>query len=86
MEKRPVLHVPDGKANAFPAQSGIFVLGGITHMVKKELLDILACPKCKERVVLDETGTHILCKACRVRYPIEDDIPIMLIDRAEALE
>ena len=55
-------------------------------MVKQELLDILACPKCKGRVVLDETKTHLLCLACRVRYPIEDDIPIMLVDRAEAID
>jgi uncharacterized protein YbaR (Trm112 family) len=43
-------------------------------------------PEMQERVVLDETGTRLLCRACRVRYPIEDDIPIMLIDRAEAME
>lgn len=55
-------------------------------MVKKELLDILACPKCKERVVLDETGAGLVCRACRIRYPIEDDIPIMLIERAEPVE
>jgi len=54
-------------------------------MVNKELLDILACPKCKEKVVLDETGTHLVCARCRVRYPIEEDIPIMLIDRAESI-
>lgn len=55
-------------------------------MLKRELLDILACPKCKERVVLDENGSHLVCRACRVRYPIEDDIPIMLVDRAEPIE
>jgi uncharacterized protein YbaR (Trm112 family) len=52
-------------------------------MVNKELLDILACPKCKERVVLSDEGTYLVCARCRVRYPIEEDIPIMLIDRAE---
>ena len=56
-------------------------------MVKRELLDILACPKCKERVVLDEAGSHLICRRCKLRYPInEQGIPIMLIDRAEPLE
>ncbi|HUV37580.1 MAG TPA: Trm112 family protein [Patescibacteria group bacterium] len=55
-------------------------------MIHKDLLDILACPKCKEKVVLNEEGTHLICEKCRVRYPIEDDIPIMLIERAETLD
>jgi len=55
-------------------------------MIKKELLDILACPACKGRVVLNEAGTGLVCGRCRVRYPIEEDIPIMLIDRAEKID
>lgn len=55
-------------------------------MINKDLVDILACPKCKERVVLNEDGTYLVCEKCRVQYPIEDDIPIMLIDRAEKLD
>jgi len=67
--------------------SGIFILGGCTRrMIRKELLDILACPACKEKVVLNEAGTYLLCSTCRVRYPIEEEIPIMLIDRAEKID
>ncbi|UCF06736.1 MAG: Trm112 family protein [bacterium] len=55
-------------------------------MIKEDLLDILACPKCKEKVTLSEDGNYLVCQQCRVRYPIEDDIPIMLIDRAEKLD
>jgi uncharacterized protein YbaR (Trm112 family) len=55
-------------------------------MIHKELLDILACPKCKAKVVMNEAGTHLVCAVCRVRYPIEEDIPIMLIDRAEKMD
>ena len=55
-------------------------------MINKDLLDILACPKCKEKLVLDENQTYLICEKCRVRYPIEDDIPIMLIERAEPLD
>ena len=60
---------------------------GVRSMIERELLDILACPKCKEKVVLDQTGAYLICRRCKLKYPInEQDIPIMLIDRAETLE
>lgn len=52
-------------------------------MIKQELLDILACPKCKGPLELNETNDKLVCEKCRLRYKIEDDIPIMLIDEAE---
>lgn len=56
-------------------------------MIKPELLEILACPKCKDKVVPDEAGRYLNCHSCKLKYPInEQDIPIMLIDRAEKLE
>jgi len=56
-------------------------------MIKPELLDILACPKCKEKVVLDGDGKYLLCNACGLKYPVNDKgIPVMLIDRAEPIE
>lgn len=54
--------------------------------VKKELLDILACPKCKEAVEYDEKNDRLICNQCNLSYPVEDDIPIMLIDEAEELK
>jgi hypothetical protein len=52
-------------------------------MIDKELLDILACPACKESVRLE--GEKIVCQnpQCGLRYPIRDGIPVMLIDEAE---
>ncbi len=50
--------------------------------ISKELLEILACPKCKGDIQLNEQGDGLICKACRLLYPIRDDIPIMLIDEA----
>ena len=50
-------------------------------MLDKELLNILACPLCKTDVKLD--GDRLVCVKCGRRYPIKDDIPIMLIDEAE---
>ena len=50
-------------------------------MIDKELLEILACPACKADVRLEMD--KIVCIKCGRRYPIKDDIPIMLIDEAE---
>jgi uncharacterized protein YbaR (Trm112 family) len=50
-------------------------------MIDKELLAILACPACKTDVRLE--GDRIVCVKCGRRYPIKDDIPVMLIDEAE---
>lgn len=50
-------------------------------MIDKELLEILACPACKADVKLE--NDRIVCTKCGRRYPIKDDIPIMLIDEAE---
>lgn len=55
-------------------------------MIDQELLEILACPKCKERVVLNATQDGLVCAACKLVYEIQDDIPIMLIDEAKPLE
>ncbi len=55
-------------------------------MIKKELLDILACPKCKGPVELNDQGNGLICHTCKLVYEIRDDIPIMLIDEAKPLE
>jgi hypothetical protein len=52
-------------------------------MIDQELIEILACPKCKAPV--KEEGDHIACtnKDCGLRYPIRDGIPVMLLEEAE---
>lgn len=50
--------------------------------LSKDLLDILACPKCKGDIHLNSAGDGLVCEACRLTYPIKDDIPVMLIDEA----
>ena len=50
--------------------------------ISKELLDILACPKCKGDITLNKAGDGLICKACHLLYQIRDDIPVMLIDEA----
>jgi uncharacterized protein YbaR (Trm112 family) len=60
-------------------------LDGGLMPISKELLEILACPKCKGEIHLNETGDGLVCDRCRLLYEIKDDIPIMLIDEAKPL-
>ena len=54
--------------------------------VSEDLLRILACPKCKGEVRLNEARDGLDCSSCRFTYPVRDDIPIMLIDEALPLK
>jgi len=56
----------------------------IAHVISSELLEVLACPKCKQKVELDEEGSALVCQTDRLRYPIVDGIPVMLIDEAQS--
>jgi uncharacterized protein YbaR (Trm112 family) len=51
-------------------------------MISQDLLDILVCPVCKKPVTPNPNGLSLKCPVCRRVYPIQDDIPIMLIDVA----
>ena len=52
-----------------------------------KLLEILVCPKCKGDLEYKVAGEseELICHACGLRYAVEDDIPIMLIDEATPL-
>ena len=54
----------------------------MTAALKKALLDILACPKCKKEI--KQEGDFLQCQNpdCRLRYPIRNGLPIMLIEEA----
>ena len=52
--------------------------------VKKELLDIMACPKCKGNI--EEQGMFLLCQNCKLAYPVLEDVPDMLIEDAWPVE
>ncbi len=54
--------------------------------LNQELLDILACPKCKGDIHLSDTGDGLICDSCKLIYEIRDDIPVMLIDEAKPLD
>jgi uncharacterized protein YbaR (Trm112 family) len=50
--------------------------------ISPELLNILACPKCKGEVKLTENEDGLICESCSLLYEIREGIPVMLIDEA----
>ncbi len=54
-------------------------------LISKELLEILACPKCKQAVRVDEKEKALICDKCGLLYEIREGIPIMLIEEAKRL-
>lgn len=55
-------------------------------MIDKELLDILICPKCKGNIKLHNNDKYIICEKCNLAYYIDENMPIMLIDKAMTIE
>lgn len=53
-------------------------------MIDKGLLDILACPICKNEIHLQDD--KLICRKCCKCYPIRDGVPVMLVDQAKDLE
>ncbi len=54
-------------------------------MLDPKLLEILACPVCRQSVEADDKHEWLLCHKCSVRYRVEGDIPIMLPEEAEKI-
>jgi uncharacterized protein YbaR (Trm112 family) len=52
-------------------------------VLSKELLDILVCPACHQELAYDQSRQTLKCSGCRRIYPIQDDIPILLVERAK---
>jgi len=51
-------------------------------MLRKDLLDVLACPKCKGKLLYKN---DLFCKKCKLKFTVRGDIPDMLIEHAEKL-
>lgn len=51
-------------------------------MIDKKLLEILACPLCKGKLIYQKQNQELICKVDKLAYPIRDGIPIMLADQA----
>lgn len=62
-------------------------------MLAESLVEILVCPRTKQPLIYfplgeanrDEATAMLVCPAARLRYRIEDNVPILLVDEAEEL-
>lgn len=52
--------------------------------VSKEIIEILACTKCKGSLIYTEHEGFV-CEKCKLMYPVKDGIPDMLIEDAVSL-
>ncbi len=50
-----------------------------------KLLEIVACPVCKGKLNYDREKGELVCRVDRLAYPIEEDIPVLLENRARVL-
>lgn len=52
----------------------------------QELLEILACPESKAPLIYFEEDGFLFCPKSRLKYRIDDGIPVMLVDEAERVD
>lgn len=50
-----------------------------------KLLEVIACPVSKGKLILNKEKTELLCLAEKLAYPIEDGIPVLIADKARVL-
>ena len=49
------------------------------------LLEIVACPVCKSKLIYDKEKQELICKADRLAYPIKEGIPMLLEPEARSM-
>jgi uncharacterized protein YbaR (Trm112 family) len=54
--------------------------------IHPDLVDLVRCPKCRGELKLTSAGDGFMCKACKLLYPIIDDIPQLLVEEARPFE
>lgn len=52
--------------------------------ITDSLVKVLACPKCRHQITYEPQKNELICDACKLSYPIRDQIPVMLVDEAES--
>ncbi|GAA3760006.1 hypothetical protein HDA32_004781 [Spinactinospora alkalitolerans] len=57
----------------------------MTTKIDEWLLEILACPKSKAPLRLDEEAGELVCDESGLAYPIRDGIPVLLVDEAREI-
>jgi len=53
-------------------------------MLTSNLIEILCCPACRERLLLDENRSVLTCTGCRREYQVRENIPVLLVPEKES--
>lgn len=53
-------------------------------MNAQELLELLACPKCHDKLTAADVPAGFVCASCKLFYAMEEGLPNMLISEARA--
>jgi len=57
----------------------------VEDMLRKELLEILVCPKCHAELEYRESPESLICNKCSLIFEVREGIPIMLLEEAKPL-
>ncbi len=59
---------------------------GLVMSKEQQWIEILACPSCLGSLSYRENPESLLCHSCALAYPIVDEIPVLIRDRAQRLD
>ena len=45
--------------------------------LKKDLIDLLACPACRGSLKHQKALKILYCSKCKIKYPVVDGIPVL---------
>jgi len=51
-----------------------------------DLLEVLVCPKSKQPLVYFASESFLFCPASRLKYRIENGVPVLLVDEAASVD
>uniref|UniRef100_A0A7V3ZZ61 UPF0434 protein ENU66_08435 n=1 Tax=candidate division WOR-3 bacterium TaxID=2052148 RepID=A0A7V3ZZ61_UNCW3 len=54
--------------------------------IPERLLEFICCPKCKGDLIYDREHDFLICPNCKLKYPIIDDIPVLIIEEGKPID
>ena len=54
--------------------------------LNRELIELLACPKCRGKLDLRGDESAFVCARCKLAYPVIDEIPNFIIEEAQPIK
>ncbi len=54
--------------------------------LNRELIELLACPKCRAKLDLRADESAFVCARCKLAYAVVDEIPNFIIEEARPVE